>query len=610
MSSFKQCLPALARMTAMNAGLKVIFGSPTPCTDGKTIWYPSIPLGEVTADTRALFNRWNDHEAIGHGCFTDFSVITKHISTFEAQPQLKTLLNSLEDPRIEVQVIKRYKGSDRILREGLRVMAEQKQIKETFENPADALSMYVCHWGRLFLLGHTEVEPYFDTVKEALTEHLEEKGLNRLDALLSCEYTKAKSTNDCFVLAQDIIKLIEDIAEEQKNENEQDENDSGDAGQDDSESDDNTQSGGGGSDDKDDDDKGDSSPSDSDSDDNNGEEGEGDSSPSSSNANNNEENDDGNNGESDDDKSSGAQAILDADPSGEEAIDTTGALQQSLEENEDIPQDGRRAGYGASPQPHSDQSASAHIAREDKDLYDFTKSDLTSQIGTLRQRLVSLVQSKTRRRKQVTTKGKLSGKHLHRAKVGNPNFRRKKVDTVLPVAAVSVLCDMSGSMGQYGKEQMAQQTLIAIAEACNAIGTPLELLGFGGYIHHPAGLVEIKPFSMSYASARKRLGGYVLDGGGVTPLGEGLFEAALSLSQQNAQRKLMLVLADGDADNPAYAKEMVRLIEAEGIEIVGVGIKTDSVKGLFKRWSVVHDINNLAVDVLKIIENSIVSDAA
>lgn len=597
-NAFQRSLPVQARMFAGKHNLKTVFGSQTPATDGKTVWYPPLPMGEVSKETRALFMRWNDHEVIGHCLETNFSLLRRNDVQAEIleKPILKGLLNAIEDPRIEVRAVKRYPGTNKNLREGLRVMVEKKEIKDGTSSPSDALQMYVCHWGRMFLLGHTEVEPYYLKARESLSKLIEESGVQRLEGLLSSRMGALTDTEDAYKLSKQILKLMEDITEEQKHEPPEETPEDNDEDQ------------------SDEDGKKSSDSSDSD---DNGNGGKDDSSSGSSNSNEEDE-EEGNSsssgdgrgeiGEDDSPSNGGAQSILDDTPTGNEAVDTTAALQSGLD-NEAEANDGRSGGSGAGAQPHNDAGPVVEAAHS-LEIFNQTKCEMTAQVATLKGRLLAIVQVHKKIKKVSCRRGRINSRALHRVAVNNPDVFYRKEEISLPAAAVSVLVDLSGSMNGE-REKMAQLALIALAEACSSIGVPLELNGFGGKNSHAAGMVKIKPFGQSFQSALPALGGYVANGNGDwTPMGEGMFEAAISLSQQNTTRKVLFVLTDGSSSNHRYAVEVARLIEGSGMELFGVGIQTDAVKGIFSKYSVVTSVNTLGEELLTLFERTQVFQAA
>ena len=95
----------MASMLGNRLGVNVNIGNTqNACTDGKTIYLPPLP---AEADERlyCLVNGFIDHES-AHIRFTDFQVLDKA----NMSPLEKHIWNSIEDWRIEHELVKRYPG--------------------------------------------------------------------------------------------------------------------------------------------------------------------------------------------------------------------------------------------------------------------------------------------------------------------------------------------------------------------------------------------------------------------------------------------------------------------------------------------------------------------
>jgi cobaltochelatase CobT len=82
--------------------------------------------------------------------------------------------------------------------------------------------------------------------------------------------------------------------------------------------------------------------------------------------------------------------------------------------------------------------------------------------------------------------------------------------------------------------------------------------------------------------------------------GESLMMAAMRLVKRREQRKVLMVLSDGmpsaygiDEHLCRHLSDTVKTIEKMGIEVVGIGIKDDSVKRFYPKNVVISDIEAL-----------------
>ncbi|MCE2571694.1 vWA domain-containing protein [Motilimonas eburnea] len=144
-------------------------------------------------------------------------------------------------------------------------------------------------------------------------------------------------------------------------------------------------------------------------------------------------------------------------------------------------------------------------------------------------------------------------------------------------AAVSILIDRSGSMG-YERMEKACKSALALAYALDAIPDVRFNVGFYPYSDPQVGwsLNQVVGFSDKLAPNVKRFG--VSHSGG-TPTGEAINSVVLELSQQQANKKLLFVITDGDPNCPDATSRAIAEANALGIQVVGFGINTDRLLG-------------------------------
>ncbi len=91
--------------------------------------------------------------------------------------------------------------------------------------------------------------------------------------------------------------------------------------------------------------------------------------------------------------------------------------------------------------------------------------------------------------------------------------------------------------------------------------------------------------------------------GGFTPTGDALMVAHNLLLESQFDRKIVLLITDGQPSMTAYSVEdVLKLADKNGIEIAGIGINTDELEG-FKAGTFVNveNISNLASEVNKLV---------
>lgn len=89
---------------------RIVWGKSAACDEGGVFYLPRPKTGEP--DEVALLTRQAVHEA-GHNAYTDFSAMDG------IDANIQTIFNTLEDPRIEAEQMKQFKGASLILNRGL-----------------------------------------------------------------------------------------------------------------------------------------------------------------------------------------------------------------------------------------------------------------------------------------------------------------------------------------------------------------------------------------------------------------------------------------------------------------------------------------------------------
>jgi Mg-chelatase subunit ChlD len=91
--------------------------------------------------------------------------------------------------------------------------------------------------------------------------------------------------------------------------------------------------------------------------------------------------------------------------------------------------------------------------------------------------------------------------------------------------------------------------------------------------------------------------------GGNTPTGDALMAAHNLLLESQFDRKIILLITDGEPSVTAYSvKDVLSLADSNGIEIAGIGINTSELEGFNEGTFVnVEDISKLAVEVNRLV---------
>lgn len=195
---------------------------------------------------------------------------------------------------------------------------------------------------------------------------------------------------------------------------------------------------------------------------------------------------------------------------------------------------------------------------------------------------------------------RLSGRHLPRVMSGDPRVFRSKTEGLAPSTAVMLCQDVSTSM-QGMPIQIASQALYASALALEGIeGVDVAAMAFPGN-------GKIIGFGESPKFRQER---FQLSAWGGTPMAEAVLVATQALLEQRNTRRLMLVLTDGYPAEPELTRTHIATAEAEGIEVFGVGICTESVQHYFKRWITIDDVSQLPARLVALVRDEVMLSIA
>jgi len=184
--------------------------------------------------------------------------------------------------------------------------------------------------------------------------------------------------------------------------------------------------------------------------------------------------------------------------------------------------------------------------------------------------------------------------------------------------AVTVLLDLSESLNEKacGSEQtvlqLSQEAVSLLAWAVQQLGDPLAIAGFHSNTRHDVRYLHLKGFSEQWNDLVKaRLA--AMQAAYSTRMGAALRHAARTLSTQSADKKLLLVLTDGQpADIDVKderlliedAKEAVRELDHQGIVTYCINLDASAdayVSDIFgKRYTVIDNIARLPEQLPKL----------
>ena len=218
-----------------------------------------------------------------------------------------------------------------------------------------------------------------------------------------------------------------------------------------------------------------------------------------------------------------------------------------------------------------------------------------------------------------TKKGSLHMGNLYRvgmtdAKGYNERVFKRHITSDTLDTAVSILVDISGSMGG-DKFRSATEAALHISNTLgNTLHIPIEMVGFTE-IHAKNAMFLYRTFNCKHLNPDKLVlrmahsGNYMDQNADC----DAILWAHNRLLQRKEKRKLIIVLSDGSpASSKAgdcfnYTKKIVKLIE-EGspADIVAVGIQDTNVRKIYKQNQVITHSEELEKALLTIIERKVI----
>ena len=221
--------------------------------------------------------------------------------------------------------------------------------------------------------------------------------------------------------------------------------------------------------------------------------------------------------------------------------------------------------------------------------------------GVVRRLLAARNQTKVRRNLEH---GRLDLKRLVPIVNNSPNIYKEKTIRRDVNTAVSILVDNSISMTGH-PIQVCQKAAIVLDSAITGTGTDLEITGFTGSECNPV-IYQYRRFGQRSQAAAASLGSMHQVSMGGTPVSVPILEAHRNLMAHKAPRKIMIIISDGAASDPARAKEAHDVAVATGCIVLGIGIgpQGSAIGGWCANHQIINDIDELPNALAMIVQHA------
>lgn len=268
-------------------------------------------------------------------------------------------------------------------------------------------------------------------------------------------------------------------------------------------------------------------------------------------------------------------------------------------------------------------------------VYNDIKTQVAKQVSALRAKLIRIIRTRTESRTQYDQdNGRLDTDSLHQLRLGNKRVFSKTLPGEELDTAVTVLVDLSASMGSArdtgSRSHFARMTTIALAETFDALGVPFEIIGFnntysrkvddqappkGPFVRRlPFDYHVYKSFNDQFKRVRTRMVG--ITGREENADGEAVLATAKRLAVRSESRKLMFVISDGspccpglNARGSQHLSDVVKQVRESGIQLFGIGVQHRSIEHYYgAEYSiVVNKLDTMAANIFKVVRTALIS---
>ncbi len=244
------------------------------------------------------------------------------------------------------------------------------------------------------------------------------------------------------------------------------------------------------------------------------------------------------------------------------------------------------------------------------DLDSKTIQHALSVSAALKARLQGLLQAKNLIRTFPSSHGKINKNRLHGLAVQDTKIFLQKTKQQATNTAIHILLDTSGSM--RGKIGIANQACYSLAKTLeNTKNINVGVTAFPAI----SSIVGSTPAGFRYAFLQpivkhgEKVGNkFELQPEGGTPLAEALWWMFPQLLAQKEERKIILLITDGEPDNRDTTIHAIEYAKKIGIEIYGIGIPPCVVETLIHKSINLESIEQLPQAMFGLLQTALVGN--
>lgn len=217
-------------------------------------------------------------------------------------------------------------------------------------------------------------------------------------------------------------------------------------------------------------------------------------------------------------------------------------------------------------------------------------------------RLSALLKAQSESQTTYGRSGKIVASRLWKLKMGNCKVFRRTVEGESLNTSISLLMDTSGSMNKGIADAVEAACFLPMAlEGVDGIHTAIYRFPGREYASEC-----LKGFDQRITGCLNELASIRASGG--TPLSAALQITGADLMEQSSNRKLLVVITDGQPDNEERAKAELNKLVTSGVEIIGIGIDED-LSHLIRDFVRIKNVEELTQTICGLMEKKLLAQS-
>lgn len=184
-------------------------------------------------------------------------------------------------------------------------------------------------------------------------------------------------------------------------------------------------------------------------------------------------------------------------------------------------------------------------------------------------KLSSLLKSQTECAEHYARSGKVVASRLWKLKSGNLRVFKRTVEAVEHSCSIHLLLDKSDSTKPQIEQMKEAAAFLPIAfDAFDGVSTAFSIFPGVGSVAE-----TIKGYDQRIVRRLDEIAG--IRAGGGTPLVAAVNAVMPSIVDWQADRKILIVVTDGELYDKGFIRRQLAMVEAEGVHLIGIGVGVD-----------------------------------